>query len=137
MLNMNYSKLIKTTVLSLVITFNIGCSVKQGQIKTKTGVYNLEVKKFPGKNQDPIIYGTIQAIRSDRTIKIGFVRVDHKIIYKADTTGKFKFSVKPGRHHIEGNSIGYNYVNLKTFNLVPGDSIKIDFHLNVTRIWLE
>ena len=134
---MNYSNFIKKTVLFLLTTSIIGCSVKQGRIQTKTGIYDLEVKKLPGRVQDPIIYGTIRQYKSGSKVRSGFVEVDNELMFKADTAGKFKFSLKPGRHSFIGGCYAYDIIKLQTFNLVRGDSIKIDIYLNRTKIWLE
>lgn len=127
--NMNNKRLVKYLFLYMLIgSFCIGCVTKQGQVKTKNGIYEFYIKKS-NSTKDPVVYGRLKEFKTNDTLNGGLVNVDHKLKYDTDKNGRFNFTVKSGSHFFTGARMGYYLLRSKKIKASLGDTIKIDYYL--------
>lgn len=126
MINRN---LIRSIILNtLVYIAFTGCVTKQGLIKKTQGNYDISISKS-NSTRDPFVYGVIKEYRTNDPLNGGIIKIDNKIIKKANNAGKFEFNIKSGRHTFTNMLMGYYILKSENIKLIAGDTIKIDFYL--------
>ncbi|MET4138157.1 carboxypeptidase-like regulatory domain-containing protein [Pedobacter sp. UYP1] len=127
---MTVKSLINVAVISALIILTASCSTKQGLIKTKESLYELNIKKT-SLNHNPVISGYVYEFGTKSPV-LGASVWNHKHYNnntKVDISGKFIYSIKPGKYRILASFVGFRPCKTNSITVSKGDTIEIDFYL--------
>jgi hypothetical protein len=105
-----------------------GCSSKKELIPSINGYYRIHFYKSKSSDRT-VIFGNIYEYKTNIPLPVSAVKINNYISYKADTTGKYKFSVKPDTYTFTGIGLPYRFAGTDLIKVNLGDSVKIDFYL--------
>lgn len=117
----------RLNILVALLWFLAGCRIDGVIIgKNDRGCY-YAMYKYKSADKDSVtIYGKIRSEEFDYPAAVLFVRDSMYII---DKPGGYKIRLKPGKYTVTASTMSDNTMMLKSLNLHPGDSVRVDFFL--------
>lgn len=108
---------------------NPACSVKQNTIiENKSGSYIYKITKTQ-KDMDPVVTILVTTYNDSVDVLLPTIMVDRQKSPNSNLHGKYKISVKPGKHLFMAKGMSFLFVETGTINLAKGDSLDIVFRL--------
>lgn len=118
----------KQSILLLYIILFIGCLPNKKLIPSIPGYYRIHFYKSSSTGRT-IIFGNIREYKTNSTIPISAVKLDNVLSYKADSAGRYKFTVKPNKYTFTGIGMPFRSAETDPIIVKRGDSVRIDFYL--------
>jgi len=100
-------------------------------VKLPTDISQYEINRLPRKNlrNQPCIVGRIDhPLKRDGRVQYIGIFLDKQIFYP-DMSGYYAINSQPGVHTIKFGTIGFRLVSVKNLHLRPGDSMRLDVHM--------
>lgn len=116
----------------IIILFGIvvclGCTTEKRITSSRNGSYKVERYKSSSLSKS-IVFGCLYDNKTKLPIPYPRIKLSNSIQFKADITGKYRFSIKPGKYVFVGAGMPYEFLSTNPVKVNLGDSIKIDYYL--------
>jgi len=117
------------TLVTLAIAI-VSCSSKRPG--ANNGSYSINKTQDHSSPLDPMVYGYLYEYGTKLPSIVPRVYVGMELKSKADpASGRYSFSIKPGKYRFLGKGMGYYSTRTKRMTLRQGDSLNIDFYLKI------
>lgn len=123
-------KLNNRFIIFLIVVITSSCSANKRLIGNNCSYYKLKTHKTKLVTK-PVIYGTFYDCETNTPLINPVLKINDSTHFKGDSKGRFKFFTYPGNYKFSGVSYPYLLLQTKTIKANKGDSIKIDFYLQL------